>query len=50
MTPPVLGTPLALEQVPFVFGAPELALVALASLIIFGILGPRMLRDLKKPR
>ncbi len=43
-------SPLALEQVPFVFGAPELFLVVLASAIIFAFLGPRMWRDLKKSR
>ncbi len=42
--------PLAVEQVPFVFGAPEAFLVGLASLIIFAILGPRMLRDFRKSR
>lgn len=38
------------ETVPFVFGLPELGMVALASLIIFAILGPRMLRDLRRSR
>lgn len=42
--------PLAVDQVPFVFGAPELFLVALASAIIFAILGPRMWRDITKSR
>lgn len=43
-------TLLAVERVPFVFGLPELGMVLLTSAIIFGILGPRLLRDLKKSR
>lgn len=38
------------QPVPFVFGGGELFLVLLTSAIIFAILGPRMLRDLKKAR
>lgn len=40
-------TPLALAQAPFEFGGPELFLVLLTSAIIFGILGPRLLRDMR---
>ena len=40
----------AVVPVPFEFGAPELFLVALASAIIFAILGPRMWRDIKRAR
>ena len=42
--------PLALEQVPFVFGVGEAVMVALATVIIFAILGPRMLRDIRRSR
>ena len=38
------------DPVPFVFGLPELGMVTLASLIIFAILGPRLLRDLRRAR
>ena len=41
---------LALEQLPFRLGAGEWFLVLLASAIIFAILGPRLLRDLRRPR
>lgn len=40
--------PLAHEQLPLVLGPLEWGMVTLATVIIFGILGPRMLRDLKK--
>jgi hypothetical protein len=35
------------ETVPVHVGGPELALVALASVIIFAILGPRLWRDVR---
>lgn len=43
-------TPLALQMEPFVFGWPEFGMVALATLIIFAILGPRMWRDITRSR
>lgn len=43
-------TPLAVQMEPFVFGLPELGMVALATLIIFAILGPRMLSDIRRSR
>lgn len=42
--------PLALGQIPFVFGVGEAVMVALATVIIFAILGPRMLRDIRRSR
>ena len=35
------------HQVPLQIGVPELGLVALASAIIFAILGPRLWRDMR---
>jgi hypothetical protein len=35
------------QAVPVHVGGPELALVALASFIIFAILGPRLWRDVR---
>jgi hypothetical protein len=35
------------HPVPLNVGGPEIALVALASLIIFAILGPRLWRDMR---
>lgn len=40
--------PLAHEQLPLFLGWKEWTMVALATIIIFGILGPRMWRDLRK--
>ena len=39
--------PLMVQAVPLQIGGPELGLVALASVIIFAILGPRLWRDLR---
>lgn len=47
---PLATIPLAVERVPFVFGPGEAVMVALATIIIFGILGPRMLRDIRRSR
>lgn len=41
---------LAHEQIPLYLGWKEWCMVGLATLIIFAILGPRMLRDLRKLR
>lgn len=38
------------DALPFRFGWPELALVALSTAIIFFILGPRLYRDLRRRR
>ena len=37
----------AYDSAPVVIGAPEVGLVTLATLIIFAILGPRLLREIK---
>lgn len=44
------SAPLGLTQAPFVFGGPELFLVLLTSAIIFGILGPRLWREITRGR
>lgn len=43
-------TPLAMQMEPFRFGVGEAGMVVLATLIIFAILGPRMLRDIRRSR